>query len=101
MGRYFFTKTIKYTYVTILVADKQSEETRRMTIILDRCFKDGLMDMVFTKAKTKIYREYPNLIPLKIIEYHTSHKVFGMTKEQFESIAVELDPKTRTPITTK
>lgn len=95
MKKYPFTRTISKQNVVCLVFDKETAEASNATVVISPVITDTkkLEKAVVAKLdneKTKF---------IKIVDITLDEKVYGLTLESFMAAAVELDPKTRKPLT--
>lgn len=95
MKKYPFTRTISKQNVVCLVFDKETAEASNTTVVISPVITDTkkLEKAVAAKLdndKTKF---------IEIVDVTVDEKVYGLTIDAFMSNAVELDPKTRKPLT--
>jgi hypothetical protein len=95
MKKYPFTRTISKQNVVALVFDKETAEASNTTVVISPVITDAkkLEKAVAAKLdndKTKF---------IEIVDVTVDEKVYGLTLDAFMSNAVELDPKTRKPLT--
>ena len=95
MKKYPFTRTISKQNVVCLVFDKETAEASNTTVVISPVITDTkkLEKAVAAKLdndKTKF---------IEIVDVTVDEKVYGLTLDAFMSNAVELDPKTRKPLT--
>ena len=96
MKKYPFTRTISMQNVVALVFDKETAEATNTSVIISPVITD-------TKKLVKAVAEKlnnGNTVFIEIVDVTVDEKVYGVTMEDFMSIAVELDPKTRNLPTT-
>lgn len=93
--KYPFTRTIKKQTVVCLVFDKNTAEASNTTVTFPAPIEDE--KKLFKACEKALDNEKTRLI--EIIDTRIEEKVYGLTAEQFMAAAVELDPKTRKPIT--
>ena len=95
MKKYPFTRTISKQNVIALVFDKVTAEATNMNVTIAPVINDPkkLEKAVAEKldnGQTKF---------IEIVDVAIDEKVYGLTLDAFMSNAVELDPKTRKPLT--
>ncbi len=95
MKKYPFTRAISKQNVICLVFDKETSDASNTTVVISPIINDTkkLEKAVAAKLdndKTKF---------IEIVDVTVDEKVYGLTLESFMSNAVELDPKTRKPLT--
>ena len=94
--KYPFTRTISKQNVIALVFDKETAEATNTNVIIYPPITD--MDKLEKAVAKKI--DSDTLKFIQIVDVSVDEKVYGVTMEDFMSIAVELDPKTRNSLTT-
>ena len=95
MKKYPFTRSISKQNVIALVFDKETAEATNVSVTIAPVITD-------TKKLEKAVAEKLNTDKIKFIEIvdvSVDEKVYGLTLDAFMSNAVELDPKTRKPLT--
>lgn len=93
--KYPFTRTIQKQTVTALVFDKTTAEPSNTTVTLAAPIADPAK-LERTVAKMV---ETDNIKLIEVVDSFTEEKLYGITAEAFMANAVELDPKTRKPVT--
>lgn len=95
MKKYPFTRTISAQRVTILAFDKERAEAYNDVLIISPPISDT------AKLEKAVAAKVDNdcLKFIEILDVAIDEKVYGLTLEAFMSNAVELDPKTRKPLT--
>ena len=93
--RFDITRTVEATRVTALVFDKIIAEARNETITVSGKYTidDTKLEKICQKRLTTDTVKF-----IEVVDVSDASKVYGITLEQFLTNAVELDPKTRTPI---
>lgn len=95
MKKYPFTRTIAAQRVTILAFDKDHAEAYNDVVIISPPISDtGKLEKA---VAAKVDNDVNKFI--EIVDVSIDEKVYGLTLDAFMSNAVELDPKTRKPIT--
>jgi hypothetical protein len=92
--QYPFTRTISYQNVTALVFDKDTAEAGNIDCIITPPIPEPakLAKAVAKKVETATIKF------IEVVDVETVEKLYGITSEDFMAHAVELDPKTRKPI---
>lgn len=92
--KYPFTRTISKQNVAALIFDKTTAEPSNVYVTIAPPISDpkALDRAVQKKVETD------NIKFIEISDVSIDEKVYGITLDDFMSIAVELDPKTRKPI---
>lgn len=95
MKKYPFTRTISKQNVVALMFDKVSGEPFNTTVTIAPPIADTkkLEKAVAAKLDSDVHKF------IEIVDVTVDEKVYGLTLEAFMSNAVELDPKTRKPLT--
>ena len=88
------TRTIEFTHVTLLCMNTETCEVSRETEILTYVSNDP---EELLKVAQKLYQTDTFKI-VKVEEYETFERLFGMTEQVFMENAIELDPTTRKPL---
>ena len=91
-----FTRTISKQNVIALVFDKETAEVFNTNVIITPPITDP--DKLEKAVAKQIDSDALKFI--QIVDVSVDEKVYGVTMEDFMSIAVELDPKTRNLPTT-
>lgn len=86
-----FTRTISKQNVIALVFDKETAEATNTSVLISPPITD--MEKLEKSVAKKI--DSDTLKFIQIVDVSVDEKVYGVTMEDFMSIAVELDPKTR------
>ena len=88
------TRTILTTKANVLCMDINSCEPFNKTVVLPRVYKDEqkLMKAVKESVETETIKA------VHVVDSTTVETLYGLTEEQFISMAVELDKETRRPI---
>lgn len=95
MKKYPFTRTISKQNVIALVFDKETAEATNVNVTIAPVITD-------TKKLVKAVAKKLDTDKIKFIEIvgvSVDEKVYGLTLDAFMSNAVELDSKTRKPLT--
>lgn len=95
MKKYPFTRTISKQNVIALVFDKETAEATNMNVTIAPVINDT--KKLEKAVAEKLDNEKTKFI--EIVDVSVDEKVYGLTLDAFMSNAVELDPKTRKPIT--
>lgn len=96
MARKFeFTRTIENTEVVALVFNKITAEAENKTLYVSGSYDVG--DRKLAKRVEKLI-ESDEYKFIQVVDAKVKSALYGTTLDQFMSIAVELDPKTRQPI---
>jgi len=95
MKKYPFTRTISSQRVTVLAFDKVNAEAFNMSVTISPVITDPAK--LEKAVAAKVDNDTTKLI--EIVNTETTEKVYGLTLEAFMANAVELDPKTRKPLT--
>ena len=91
--RFPFSRTTTVNYVTAMACDADTAEVFNF----DFKVSGNLPNEKHLKALAQ--KSAPNgAVVVSIVNVNTVKKVLGITEEQFLAVAVELDPKTRKPI---
>lgn len=92
--RFPITRSDTYHTITCMACDPDSAEVFNFDFKLSGTLPNE-------KNLKKVAQEFApnNAVVVSIANIETSHKCFGVTMEYFLAGAVELDPKTRKPIT--
>lgn len=100
MPRNMITRMVKGTLATVKLVDKDTDTLITEKILLERTpYKEGNADKAIVKAIRKQLPDSKMLVSVE--ETEQVKRCFGITAEDFMSMAVELDPATRKPITKK
>lgn len=95
MKKYPFTRTISAQRVTILAFDKDRAEAYNDVVIISPPISDtGKLEKA---VAVKVDNDVNKFI--EIVDVTIDEKVYGLTLEAFMNNAVELDAKTRKPLT--
>lgn len=86
-----FTRTISKQNVIALVFDKETAEATNKSVLISPPITD--MEKLEKAVAKKI--DSDTLKFIQIVDVSVDEKVYGVTMEDFMSIAVELDPETR------
>ena len=87
------TRTVIGTQLTAKVVNKETEEIYTKSLILDTKVEDVAKAV---KLASKLVAE--NEVVISVSDLATVEKLYGVTVEDFMSVAVELDPVTRKPL---
>lgn len=87
------TRTVFGTKVTAKVIDKNTDEVKEYATVLSKVAET---EKDATKLLAKVLPE--ELVIIKINSFEKVEKLYGVTVDQFMSMAVELDSETRKPI---
>lgn len=93
--RYEVTRTFEGMEVTALVCDTVTAELSNETFTIGHVINSE--EKLEKLAAKKLNKGDVRFV--KVVDSKVTTKVLGMTSEQFIANAVELDPKTRKPIT--
>jgi hypothetical protein len=95
MKKYPFTRTISAQRVTILAFDKdRAEAFNDVVIISPPIYDTGKLEKAVAAKVDNDVNKFIEIVAVAVDE-----KVYGLTLDAFMSNAVELDPKTRKPLT--
>ena len=95
MKKYPFTRTVSKQNVVCLVFDKETAEATNTTVAISPVITDA--KKLEKAVAAKLDNEKTKFI--EIVDVTIDEKVYGLTLDAFMYNAVELDPKTRKPIT--
>lgn len=89
------TRTVVGTQLTAKVVNKETDEITTKTLILDAKLteEDGVKA---TRLANKLVDE--NEVIISLSDFTPVEKLYGVSVEDFMSVAKELDPATRKPI---
>lgn len=94
--RYPITRTIEKTKVVVLLFDKTSAEAYNETVTLPRKLNDA---KAIEKAVRKLVETDDNIKLIDIVDVSSETACYGITEQDFLAHAVQLDPRTRNPLT--
>ena len=94
--RYPITRTIEKTKVVALLFDKTTAEAHNETVVLARKLNDA---KAIEKAVRKLVETDDNIKLVDIVDVSSETACYGITEQDFLAHAVELDPRTRNPLT--
>ena len=97
MARNMVTRTVHGTQVSLKVVDTATEQIVEDTLILNKSFEE--IDDKLKKAVTKAIPSDKILVAITGLE--KVDKCYGVPVAQFMELAVEIDPQTRTALTTE
>lgn len=97
MARNMVTRTVHGTQVSLKVVGTATEQIVEDTLILNKSFDE--VDDKLKKAVTKAIPSDKILVAITGLE--KVDKCYGVPVAQFMELAVEIDPQTRTAITTE
>ena len=97
MARNMVTRTVHGTQVSLKVVDTATEQIVEDTLILNKSFDE--VDDKLKKAVTKAIASDKILVAITGLE--KVDKCYGVPVAQFMELAVEIDPQTRTALTTE
>ena len=95
MKKYAFTRTISKQNVVCLVFDKETAEAGNTTVVISPVIADTKKLEKAVAAKL----DNDKIKFIEIVDVLVDEKVYGLTLDAFMAAAVELDPKTRKPLT--
>lgn len=97
MARNMVTRTVHGTQVSLKVVDTATEQIVEDTLILNKSF-----DEIDDKLKKAVAKAIPSdKILVAITGLEKVDKCYGVPVAQFMELAVEIDPQTRTALTTE
>lgn len=89
------TRTVVGTQLTAKVVNKETDEITNKTIILDtKLTADDSAKALRLASKTVTADE----VVISVSDFTPVEKLYGVSVEDFMSVATELDPATRKPI---
>lgn len=97
MARNMVTRTVHGTQVSLKVVDTATEQIVEDTLILNKSFEE--IDDKLKKAVTKAIPSDKILVAITGLE--KVDKCYGVPVAQFMEFAVEIDPQTRTALSTE
>lgn len=97
MARNMVTRTVHGTQVSLKVVDTATEQIVKDTLILNKSFDE--IDDKLKKAVTKAIPSDKILVAITGLE--KVDKCYGVPVAQFMELAVEIDPQTRTVLSTE
>lgn len=97
MARNMVTRTVHGTQVSLKVVDTATEQIVEDTLILNKSFEE--IDDKLKKAVTKAIPSDKILVAITGLE--KVDKCYGVPVAQFMELAVEIDPQTRTALSTE
>ena len=97
MARNMVTRTVHGTQVSLKVVDTATEQIVEDTLILNKSFEE--IDDKLKKAVTKAIPSDKILVAVTGLE--KVDKCYGVPVAQFMELAVEIDPQTRTALSTE
>lgn len=93
--KYEITRTVENTTVTALVFNKTTAEAEDVSFTVAGRY--NVDDKKLAKLVEKMIVT-PDLKFIEVVDAHSDNKCYGITLNDFMANAVELDPKTRQPI---
>lgn len=91
------TRTVRGTLVTVMVVNTESAEVRNETFVIPKVYKKEKALKEAIQKHLELFCKKDKLVD--ICDKKTIDTLKGMTDEEFDRYAVELDPKTRRPLT--
>ena len=96
MARFTITRTVEKTEVNCLCFDKTAAEAFNKSIVLPGTYRD---EKAMARKAAKVIEADANIRFIEVVDTSIISGVYGITEEDFFAHAVELDPKTRKPLT--